>query len=620
MTALKAFCELNEKGDRIEVYFSYDPAAVAAIRNVPGRRFSKEPRPHWTIPADLTSADRLREEFGTGLQLGDAVRAWGREERSRQRNLGSLVTAEDAELENIPADRRDWLRPYQRADVKMMSLTNVLNANQPGVGKTVEVIYAVQEAQLKGPHLVIAPITLHRDPWLDELIKHAPGARVLLGDSPEERRGAINFTWMEFKEGRADDIWLILNPDAVRVKKYGQGQDIPNDALGAALPVLSRDHKGNAYVPKDDGAMVNLFDIDWGSLTLDEFHKHGLGEDRNTLYARAVHSLGKRARRRFALSGTPMGGKPIRLWGTLHFIEPELYSSKWRWAEQWLMNKDGTGPVEAGAGTGIGDIIPGREEAFYTAHAKHMVRRTRKDALPGLPDKVVIDISCPMTKSQAKLYREFEKAAEVAVAGGRINAEGILAEFARLKQFANARCDLVDGNVIPTTDSGKLPVLLERLDEFGVRKDNPEPGSRAIVASESKRFIEVVAEYLAGDGLSVKLLTGAVKGKDRSEVIDWYKADTKDARVLVMTTQTGGVGLNLGMTGSIHILDETWNPDDQEQLEDRGMRNRTTALMCLYYRTTDTIQEYIAGIASSKKITNANVMDVVRQMKKARES
>jgi SNF2 family DNA or RNA helicase len=616
--ALTAYCELNEDGKTIAVFFPYSEAAVEAIRAVPGRRFRDKPRKHWTIPADLTSANRLREEFGTGLRLGDRVRAWGREQVQLQRNLGTLTTADDAQLDNLPESAAQWLRPYQRADVKMMSLTNVLNANQPGVGKTVEVIYAVQEAQIKGPHLVIAPLTLHKDPWMEELQKHAPGARVLVGSSPEERRGAMNYTWMEWKDGKADDIWLIINPDAVRAKKVNQGADIPQDTrIGGPLPILSRDHKGNAYVPKDDGASPQLFEIQWGSVTLDEFHKHGLGEDRNTLYARAVAALGRNAKRRFALSGTPMGGKPIRLWGCLHYIEPDLYTSKWRWAEQWLMNKDGTGPVQAGAGTGIGDIIPGREEAFYKAHAKHMVRRTRKDALPGLPDKVIIDVHTPMTKSQRKLYTEFAEAAEAAVEGGRITGEGILAEFARLKQLANARCEVVDGDVVPTKDSGKLEVLLERLDEFGLRTDNPERGARAIVASESKRFVEVVADYLEGEGLSVRRLTGAVTGKARDAVIDWYKEEADEARILVMTTQTGGVGLNLGMTGSIHILDETWNPDDQEQLEDRGMRNRTTPLMCLYYRTEDSIQQYIAEVAAGKRINNKNVLDLARQMLRA---
>lgn len=618
MTALTAFCELNESRTRIEVFFKYSPEAVEAIRAVPGRSFHKQMRPpRWSVPMSLTSARRLREEFGQGLSLGNAVNAWGREEVARQRNLGSLVTASDAHLEHVSQEGAAWLRPYQRADVKMMATTNVLNANQPGVGKTVEVIYAVEELNMpSGLNLVLAPITLHKDPWMEELAKHAPGAYVYWGQTPAERKAAMRDALAHLTEGPDDDIWLILNPDFIRVKKWDRAeQEIMMGTPGYktyASKLISKDHKGNGYFPKDD--VAPLFNVPLKSLTLDEFHKAGLGEDRNTLFARAAEALGKNAARRYALSGTPMGGKPIRLWGVLYFIEPSLYGSKWRWAEEWLdIDEDGYGKK-------IGGLDPGREAAFYEAHAKHMVRRTRKDALPGLPDKVTINVSTPMTKKQRKLYDEFCLSAEVAVDGGRIAAEGVLAEFARLKQFANAACVVRDGDVVPTEEGGKYPVLLERLDGFGFRKDNPEPGARAIVASESKRYIELVAALLRRDGLEVRELTGAVTGAKRDEVIDWYKEDVPQARILAMTTQTGGVGLNLGMTGSIHILDETWNPDDQEQLEDRGMRNRTTPLICLYYRTESSIQDYIAETAAAKFETNTKVLDTIRSFVASRRA
>ena len=602
MTALRAFAELNEQGSRINVHFKYSPDAVAAIKEVPGARFVPKDKggPFWTIPLDMTSANRLREGFGQGLQLGDAVKVWGREEQRRQRNIRSLVTADDAELERLSAEQAAWLRPYQRADVALMATTSVLNANQPGVGKTVETIYAVQEAGLKGPHLIVAPITLHKDPWRDELAAHAPSATVFWGESPAERKAAVRAALAAVESG-TEDVWLIVNPEMVRVQKLAPG------AEDDGRPVLSRDHKGNAYAAKPEQG--DLFKTKWGAVVADEFHKYGLGQDRNTLFARGLTALAANAQRRYALSGTPMGGKPIRLWGVLHFIEPELFSSKWRWAEQWLEIDDD------GWGKKIGGLTPGREDEFWNAHAKHMVRRTRKEALPGLPDKVTIDVSVPMTAKQRKVYDEFQRAAEVAVEGGRMSATMVLAEYARLKQLANALCEVRDGEVHPTAESGKLPVLLDRLDTYGVRVDEPEPGARAIVASESSRFVALVTDWLAEQGLSARKLDGSVTGKDRNEVIDWYKEDSPDARVLVMTTQTGGVGLNLGMTGSIHILDETWNPDDQEQLEDRGMRNRTTQLNVLYYRSEDSIQQYIQEVAEGKLINNRNVVDIASRVR-----
>jgi SNF2 family DNA or RNA helicase len=296
----------------------------------------------------------------------------------------------------------------------------------------------------------------------------------------------------------------------------------------------------------------------------------------------------------------------------------------------WLTNADGTGPVEPGAGTGIGEIQPGREEEFYNAHAANLIRRTRHEALPGMPDKQFIDVWVDMTPKQRKVYEKFVRSAEVEIDGGRVSADGVLAEYQRAKQFANALCRINDrGEVVPTTESGKLPELLDRLDTYGVRAKDPEPGARAIVASMSQRFVVVLEEYLRSAGLNVRRLDGTVTNtktiKHRDDVIDWYKdlsADDeywegdggKEARVLIMTTDTGGVGLNLGMTGSIHIMDEDWNPDTQEQLEDRGMRDRTTPLIVLYYRTRNSIQEYIHEVGLNKTRQTKKVLaDSLRQ-------
>jgi SNF2 family DNA or RNA helicase len=618
MTALRAFCELSENGQRIEVWFRYSPEAVAAIKGedggdgVPGRRFvkAKDGRgAHWTIPATLTAAQRLREAFGEGLTLGDGVRAWGREQTRLDRNVKAMVLANDAELSNVASDKAEWLHPYQRADVALMAAKSMGNFNQPGTGKTVECIYALQEAGIKGPYLVVCPATLFKDPWVDELTAHAPGARVLWGSTPAERRGAINFTWMEAKDGKADDIWLVVNPEMVRVQQWDGEGDQPTDALGVVRPILSRDHKGRAYLPKDD-ASQNLFDVPrWGAVIADEFHKFGLGADRNTQFSRGLQSLRKKADRGFPLSGTPMGGKAVRLFGPLNFIEPDIFTSKWRWAEEWLPIDDN------GFGKKIGnDIIPGREDAFWEAHAPYFVRRLRKDALPGLPDKVILDVWVDMTPKQKKAYNQFMRDAEIHLEGGRVVATNLLSEYQRGKQFANALCEVVGGEVHPTMESGKLPVLLDRLDTHGVRKDDPEPNSRAIVASESQRFVVLLESFLIASNLNVKRLDGTVKGAKRDAVIDWYKEESDDARILVMTTQTGGVGLNLGMTDSIHIMDESWNPDDQEQLEDRGMRNRTTPLVCLYYRTRDSIQEYIHEVAGGKAISNKNIVDIKQKI------
>ena len=630
----KAFAELGEKYDRIEVHFPYDPEAIAAIKEVPGHRFVGRDKggPFWTVPLDLPSGQALRVAFGkgkNGLQLGEALKSWAVEERRRQRELRTLALADDAELTMVPdllpkvnaiisgdplpdhpvkaLRRKRPERSYQRADIAIMAQANVLNGNQPGTGKTVEYIGATAEAGLLyGKHLIIAPLASHVDTWVEELMNCDVPGEIFYGTTPVERRQMLNEAAVEPGD-RA--VWVILGFDDIRLAKQKLNA---KDEVDDDRPVIAKDHKGRAYVlPNPD--LAALYDTRWNTVVIDESHKTGLPNP-DSLFARGAHKL--QSERRYSMSGTPMGGKPMRLWGHLHWLEPDLYGSKWRWAETWLEITDN------GYGKEIGEIKKGTEDAFYTAHAHHMVRRVKREALPGLPPKVIIDVDCEMTPGQAKQYHLFAADAEIRIEDERLSATSVLAEWARLKQFANAKCRLErkrDGTmrVIPEPDSGKLPLLLEKLDENGVRKTDPEPGARAIVGSESLEMIQMTAAWLRERGLRVVELTGATKPDARKAALAEFRADGDQPVVLAMTVQTGGVSLNLEMAGSVHALDETWNPDDMEQFEDRGDRgSRTEPLRCYYYRTKGTIQEYIYEMAAVKAITNRNILDVRRQILK----
>lgn len=638
-----AFCELNEAGDKIEVYFPFNAERKDKVKAIKGARFvgkDKNPPngPHWTVPLDIVAARKLREIFGDDLQLGRAVRSWGRQEAQLERNLKGLAIADDAELKRVPKvapiidriiagdpipelklhkknplSRQRKPRPYQRADISMMAQANVINANQPGTGKTLEWLGAVVEAGLeRGPHLVCAPRASLVNTWQVE-IERLLGHKVFTSENPRERRRQVEHALTLAEQGLP--VWVLVIFDDIRVKRILKKNDetTPEQIEASEKdPLYARkDHKGNVYAFNSD-THARITAQHWNTFNIDEFHKSGLNTP-DSLFTLGADLI--RAERVCPMSGTPMGGKPIKLFPVLRRIDPKTFSSKWRWADEWL-------EVDSnGFGKRIGGIQKGKEDEFYDYHARYMVRRLKREALPGLPPKVIEVVMCPMTSKQRKQYEKFDRDAEIAIEaaeGSRtVVGDCVLAEFTRLRQFANAYCVINDRDeVVPTEESGKLPFLLDKLDEFGIRRHDPEPGARAIVASQSKRMVDMVVLWLRSQGIACDALTGDTK--DSAPIINKFKdMDNEDPYVIVMTTQTGGVSLNLGEANSIHILDESWNPDDDEQLEDRGDRGeRDTPLVCVYYRTEGTIQEYVAEVAEGKKLTNANVLDVYRQIKK----
>ncbi len=600
---LRATASLSADQRRIEVRFPYSPLGIEVSRDA-GGKWSPSKRA-WTWPLDLTSARRLREAFGAGLTIAPDLRRWGKLEIRRQALFRQMAQARTAKLRRIPKEMPELAahlrrRPYQAADISIMARANMLNANEPGTGKTFEIIgTAVEAGLLDRPVLTLAPVRSIENTWAEELSKAGYPHPILASEDGSLRKDALSYAATLSEAGQP--FWLVLNPDFARLK--------PIHDDDKKTPVVARDPvSGKRY----RAAYPELFGISFGLIALDEFHKFGLTNTRSQFGLGARKLKGERL---ILSSGTPMGGKYKRLWAALNWIDPGTYGSWWRWAIQWLVMTD------KGFGKHVHDQIqPGREEEFRRAHAHHMIRRTKLRELPGCPPKVHRVIMCGMTAQQKRQYESFDEEAEIRINNKRLAGHGLLAEWTRLRSFANATCRVTRKNngklrVLATQDSGKLPYLIDALDEVGVRKADPEPGARAIVGTMDKPFAYVTAAHLEQKGIDTDTLTGDTK--DSKEIIRRFRSSDPKPYVIVMTIQTGGVSLNLESAGSIHALDESWDPDDMTQFFDRGDRgSRERALLCFTYRTRDTIQEHIAEVASGKEINNQNVYKVRELLRK----
>jgi SNF2 family DNA or RNA helicase len=654
-TAHPVVAEVSDDGDRVNVVFKYAPERVVKIKKVPSARFVPREKggPLWRLDLDLPTMRKLREQFGNELGLGPKLKAWGHGETTKETKLISMSQADDAELERVPArmikgvklkgmKKKFKLRPYQKADIRFMAETNSINANQPGAGKTIETIGAIIEAGLEwSQHLVFAPKTSLRSVWQDEILQAYQLAGfdepvILTGDTPDQRREAIKAAKQLHEDGMA--FWLLLNPAMARMKRVRQGKG------------------DNAKFVEELSApeLAELTDI--GSIIVDEFHLMGLSNPA-TLSSRGMKYIAEATQpeRRYALSGTPMGGKPIKLWGALNFLNPGEFSSRWNWARHWLVINSNQ------YGSSIEGIMPGREVDFYNHLKPYLVRRTKAEALPGLPPKNRIPVWCHMTPNQAEQYKVFATEAEWRIDDaeeqGRLTATNVLAEYTRLKQFASAYCDVKktgrDNHGIPEikvlpviTNSGKVETLVEKLKEenvIGTSKDEDDDLKCALVFSQFKPFVYGIADYLLHEhsipcatitGDTKDIIRNAVKNafqeqsiapleavppRSRSEEIENLIKNGTPPRVMVLSTEAGGASITLTQADSVHILDETWVPDNQEQAEDRAHRGddktmEKESVRVYYYRSKGSIEEYIQKLVADKALNNKTVLDLRRRM------
>jgi hypothetical protein len=628
--------EIFEKGNvnRIKVDWGgvYDWACVDAIKRVPTATFvppdkSETGHAYWYVQLKLDIARELRKVFGDDLKLGPQLKRWGKETTRRESSLINLAMADHAELpvlqdENLPlyqalhlgpkgktmtpAERRKALAgtpSYQTADVRFMAdCPNPLNANQPGTGKTIECIGAAWEGGMMGlPKLIIGQKSALGSVWRTELNRWQHEPVIVATGSAAEKMHAMRTAQKLHAKGKP--FWFVCNMEMVRYKGiYRVGPSGKKEEVGVewAFPWFS--------------------EVPWGCVIVDELHRVGLN-NATTLSSRAVSDL--TTNKRIALSGTPMGGKPMKLWAALHWLDPKEFSSKWAFANTWL-------DVEQGYGNSrkiTDSIIRGKEDDFNRMISRYVIRRTKDEVMPWLPPKNEMDVWAEMDDEQREQYEQFAEMAEIRIEEEELTATGILAEYTRLRQFATAKQRLEIGRkrgpegepieVIvpwPTEDSCKLPHVMRILGEAGIEKgevDTSVPG--ALIFSQFSKVVDMVDAYLHKLGIrSGKLHGGTNKRGEREALQEAFQAGR--LQVLVMNTLAGGTSIDLQKANTVIFLDETWNPDDQEQASDRGHRGAKTDQVNVYYiRTLGTLEEYIYNINRQKSRNNFNVLDARRK-------
>ena len=629
----------------------YDPAINQALKTeLPGPPRWNRDQGRWQFPLHwdvCVAARKIADRNGHDIKIAQSLFDWATAEKSRQDTIPDVQSMELVELQRIKDEApKIWeamsSRPFQTVGAAFAARNRAcLIADDPGLGKTLQTIGAVVESGVKGPILVVAPKAAAQLTWPEQLAMWLPGDEVVvIGDNlkPAERAKAVASAQLNALASETGRRWVITSPYYLRIRaktdQYGNYEYGP-DKKKVINPVGS--------------ALMGLFEVSWAAVIVDESHQTLAGATGNKKKQSAQRlGLGALEIRdgglRLALSGTPYRGKESYMWGQLNWLRPDMFRSYRRWVDKhfktWF----------DGFGWQIGRMID--PAAMYAEAATVMIRRTKAEVAADLPAKAYaglpLDVDRPvgdgnpvavwldMAPKQAKAYEAMVKQAEVELDGGILMTTGILAELTRLKQFAGSY-GMMDGETFrPTLPSNKFDWLVEFLDERGLDKDmlkldvnkggDPDGSMRRnrlelpkiVVVSQFSQLIDTFAEGLAAQGIPTFKFTGdqgACKkwnnGMDREAVkADWQENPESSRRVLLLTTTAGGVSLTLDAADDMVILDETWNPDDQLQVEDRIHRlSRIHQVTIWKLFSRNTIEEGIARKNITSEESIKGIMD-----------
>ena len=358
---------------------------------------------------------------------------------------------------------------------------------------------------------------------------------------------------------------------------HGVGR-LTGAALAAVAP--NRDVVVTSYdiATRDADALAR---IAWDRVLLDEAQ-----DVKNPATKRAQALRRLPARRKLAMTGTPIENRLGELWSIMDIVNPGLLGSRESFERAFAR------PIELGGDERALERLRSIVEPF--------VLRREKDSSEvelELPPITIEKAYCRLTIEQASLYQ-----ATVDRWLPRIEAHGesfgrrgaVLAMLGQLKQVCNHPELLLSTGAPLDGRSGKLERLVELLEAVPA-------GDKALVFTQYPGFDRLVPHLAARLGTGVGFFHGRLNASQRTGVLaDFEHGDGPS--VLVLSIKAGGRGLNLPAANHVFHFDRWWNPAVEQQATDRvhrlGQRKHVFvhSLIC-----TGTLEERIDQLLDSKR-------------------
>lgn len=427
------------------------------------------------------------------------------------------------------------LRPYQQTGVLFLTeMETAMLTDEMGTGKTVMALGALVRVD-SSPALVVCPTSMTHE-WAAEASRFAPqyNSYVLSGSKAAKTK---------LIAAAAEDpaALVIINWSGLRTVTKLQW-------YGSAKPLTAEE--------KSDGPLQS---IDFLTVIADEVHR---AKDPGSKQSMALKYVSRNSRWKWGLTGTPLANHPGDLWSPLNWLDPDEWSSKREYIERWVFQ------VETAHGMKPVNWLPHVRPEIDRLISKYILRRTKAEVLPDLPEKTYQTRYVELAGKQKTHYNQMKKDMLVEVDGEVAVATEPLVQLGRLSQLASAT-PIIEGGEITGLDkpSVKVEALFEILAELGEDRS-------VVVFAESRKLLELVAQELDKGSpkhgvpkQSYIEINGTVPPELRSAGIATFQAG--NARVALVTLGAGAEGITLTRADTAVFLQRSYSMVKNLQAEDR---------------------------------------------------
>lgn len=466
----------------VECDMKYKDVCVALKERHRGARWNPTIQA-WIYPYSRDAANDIMEHFGAiARNVSDDIRELVR--IADIENESQAIKLND-DLPNIPNAKMEAWNHQKKAYWFAQNLPGCMLAMQMGCGKSAVVVHDIanSDGQL---YMIIAPKSVVRGVWPGELKKHTDidmNVIPLVKGVASHKRDIANVALQQARKSGKKVVFIISYQSAAR-----------EDFLKWALKQT------------------------WDGIYLDESHKIKAPRGVQSV---ACGKLGKVAKRRRCLTGTPMPHSPLDIWAQFRFLDPSIFGPSFTAFKAEYANFINRGQYD--------QIIGYKNQEQMNRKLYSIAYRITKQEALDLPEEMTVERRVKLEPSAAKLYKSMAEELIALVEEGSISASNILVKLLRLSQITGGSVN-DDNGMLREVSKAKENELAEIMDDFDVT----EP---LVVFCRFKHDLRVVKRVAESQGRSYCELSG-----DRNELESFQKGR---ADVIGVNIAAGGVGVDL---------------------------------------------------------------------------
>ena len=467
----------------------------------------------------------------------------------------------------VPKVIYEQLFKYQKTGLRWLTNlhtngTGGILGDEMGLGKTIQMIsflaglkyssitdYTVGSFKGLGPVIIVCPATLVKQ-WVAELNKWWPPFRVaaLTSDCESSKQTKV--------------VSKIISTNGVLVCSY------------SIVRILEQ----------------NIVHKNWHYVILDEGHQIRNPDAKITLTCKNF-----KTNHRIILSGSPIQNNLKELWSIFDFIYPGKLGTLPAFQEHFAV------PITQGGYTNANSVQV--QTAYKCACvlrdtiSPFLLRRVKDDVKSSLtlPKKSEQILFCKLSDEQRMLYKGYIDKIDLRTIG---NFKGMLfTSLTNLRKICNhPRIFEAIGKEVSMSEigddghwkeSGKM-IVVESLLRLWKRQNH-----RVLIFTQSVQMLRIFEQFLIHFDYRFLKMEGKTTISSRQPMISQFNSDPS-IFVFLLTTKTGGLGVNLVGADRVLIYDPDWNPGTDMQARERAWRIGQDKDVLIYRLVcTGTIEEKI---------------------------